>query len=783
MKKSIFILSAILILLFSGIGYPIEEVKPFPKYLIVLVHGINTSRGIFLGHGENGSILDPNDEKPEKSFGDLKGYLENNLGLNGYVYAYTFSQRDGSIALEGKEVGDRSYHNKAGDEIDGGGRLNYLHGTHKQIPSYATKIAKNSGNCWFEQAREDFKSDFFKKYKRDPTEEEIPKKYILIAHSMGGLAAREYIFSDYYQNDVAALITIDTPHEGASSATALKKIKEFYTSGEYMLPFGGTFYAAICAGIAGNDYLCGYLASSAFLLASTGGIFYEWFSESQLGQYDAQPAVRDMDPNNPYIASLSSKRLKEGSDPIKVKIIAAKGVPTPSGSNINPFYQYVWGLSAAEVLFSSDFWNDLSGTGKVMALYLNSIAGGQISKTGDFMVEYNSQLGKNVESFNDSRIEVKRWNHTYPGSSDDVGAMMSTAVTAGLTIQYLSGGNPWTRILTIALMGGNIAAYVAANKEGYLYAHGLAMEDVVEKGILLQALSEIPRVGGNIPDNSSPYGGGGIITFNVNSNPFKAPEQIFSLYSNLDNKGKDTGMYNLITIEAYTPAGSNSSQSFPITKDGGKHFVSGITVKKPPTMLKGVINEFLPQKMQYFQYSENFAAWKDINIEDNWGNFLIKNMRLAEGNNVIAFRTKNLAGNESSQILNITLNTIPCLPSKFYPAPNSFTNNPKQKVGAEFTKSKYAEKSAGFKVLTCEIDGIAVPYAITTGESTYDEWCRIEAVPAEPLADGEHRVLIRVQTDVGLSQALWAYTVDTTPPSITIQPIKPISLRELTKEE
>ena len=41
------------------------------------------------------------------------------------------------------------------------------------------------------------------------------KKVILVGHSMGGLAAREYIQSDYYENDVVNIITIGTPHYGS----------------------------------------------------------------------------------------------------------------------------------------------------------------------------------------------------------------------------------------------------------------------------------------------------------------------------------------------------------------------------------------------------------------------------------------------------------------------------------------------------------------------------------------------------------------------------------------
>ena len=41
-------------------------------------------------------------------------------------------------------------------------------------------------------------------------------KVILIGHSMGGLASREYLQSDYYQNDVAGFISVGTPHQGSN---------------------------------------------------------------------------------------------------------------------------------------------------------------------------------------------------------------------------------------------------------------------------------------------------------------------------------------------------------------------------------------------------------------------------------------------------------------------------------------------------------------------------------------------------------------------------------------
>ncbi len=44
------------------------------------------------------------------------------------------------------------------------------------------------------------------------------KKVVLVGHSMGGLVSRSYIQSDAYEDDVERLITLGTPHRGASES-------------------------------------------------------------------------------------------------------------------------------------------------------------------------------------------------------------------------------------------------------------------------------------------------------------------------------------------------------------------------------------------------------------------------------------------------------------------------------------------------------------------------------------------------------------------------------------
>jgi len=72
---------------------------------------------------------------------------------------------------------------------------------------------------FLELAKEDYAQWHKLRYNQnDVPNEEVPKKFILIGHSMGGLTARDYITGSFYQGDVDKLITLDSPHEGSGIA-------------------------------------------------------------------------------------------------------------------------------------------------------------------------------------------------------------------------------------------------------------------------------------------------------------------------------------------------------------------------------------------------------------------------------------------------------------------------------------------------------------------------------------------------------------------------------------
>lgn len=80
---------------------------------------------------------------------------------------------------------------------------------------------KGNNSCFvrralFEEAQEvrargannlkDYRENSVKEYRT------IPSRNIIISHSMGGVASREYVQSNFYNKDVDKIITLDSPH-------------------------------------------------------------------------------------------------------------------------------------------------------------------------------------------------------------------------------------------------------------------------------------------------------------------------------------------------------------------------------------------------------------------------------------------------------------------------------------------------------------------------------------------------------------------------------------------
>ena len=783
-----------------------------PNYLILLVHGVNTPGWMWRGGKLSGDTASNGSNVRDlpasmRGFGDLLGYLRNDLGLDGYVYYYTFHERDGRIADQARELGDPNYNNPAtsGSIMNHKGLADQPDITPSNHPNLRRYLkypspnidnpiifdigADGKGNSWFEQARIDFKQWYANKYvpDKDPNKvpgSVIPNKYIIIAHSMGGLTAREYLSSDYYQGSVEAFVAIDSQHLGSTGALALRRVKDFYDSGEYKSQMYFLMGATLTALWAGLDEVAIYTGFCASFVPFGQSLIDEFYTKGSLGWYPLQPGVQDMDPQSSFINGLNSKPFINSSAPIKVRLISGRGIPTPSGDL--PLHRYMIGLEAIQTVLSTPYLNDLPLGGKLMAVYMSVLLGAIMNQDGDIYGTNKSQLAEGLIGLAAPNINLKKYTYTFGEDSDiltDAILGVNSVVVLANAVSVVGGG-PGNAAVKWGIIVAGAASAVGGfqyRMKSYLAGHGLIIEKIYEEKIIDHALEDIILVGGQSSAVSSSSSRSGISAASIRTTTagFTAPEQAFSLLSNKKPDGSDAGSYHTVTIEAITES-NNHYQAAPIVFGGQKKWVSGVTVKEAPTALKGVINTFLPKKLKSFEYSENFAAWKPVGTVDEWGNFTVKDLNFAEGQNVISFKAESWVGNKMNQILNITLNTIPMLPSGFLPAPNSYTNNNRPRIGATFAKAAYSASA---------LENIAVETASLTGPDgiekdllgdpgfrfivsggTYDKRGTIEYIPDAPLLEGQYTMRVVVRSNVGRAQALWPFTIDTTPPSVKFLP-------------
>lgn len=358
-----------------------EVIKASPNYLVILVHGIASGKGAF--EGEAG----------------LKKSIEDTLGLKGYVYAYDFLNKRGSIIDNAAQLGNPT---------------NY--------------------NYWVGRARRQFKES-------NPGKT-IPEKVILICHSMGGLSARYYITSNYYQNDVKKLVTLDTPHLGSDMVTYLKKIgwgevldkieiehqrivdmpmakenyelfiryqngdiltteewakitiikpaieaalKEFNAAKDkYLQESVGKYFNQLFsldigdqAGAMASDAVNGTIGLFTFNIKTLEQVYrdsahwvveaespkissglFSWLNGNSLAPVGTKAVLKlaednwfsgdgfnQLDPNSEFINALKNAKPKPGADPISYRLVSASGAPTPKKELIEIYYQVNGGIN------------------------------------------------------------------------------------------------------------------------------------------------------------------------------------------------------------------------------------------------------------------------------------------------------------------------------------------------------------------------------------------------------------------------------------------------------
>lgn len=240
MKKMIVVVLFLLDFIF---GNPMESIE---RYNIILVHGAADSLSGMDCEASDlyEAYLYYNPDKDEV-FGRIKGYVQesgilwwkgesrstatgmmktlpdwiNDKILDGDVndrfgiyLNRPFLNPANTPIVNGREIGDRKWKGRTNCSV------------RRSLIEEAEEM-RSRGRNKLEATRRNTKN--YRKYSEQDSMGYRTHRNIIIAHSMGGLASREYVQGDFYNEDVDKVITLDSPHRGTYSLNGLLDMKNY----------------------------------------------------------------------------------------------------------------------------------------------------------------------------------------------------------------------------------------------------------------------------------------------------------------------------------------------------------------------------------------------------------------------------------------------------------------------------------------------------------------------------------------------------------------------------
>lgn len=316
-------------------------------------------------------------------------------------------------------------------------------------------------------------------------------------------------------------------------------------------------------------------------------------------------------------------------------------------------------------LANPSFHNLPTSQAKLMSFLQANAMNGFFTNDGDGLVPTYSAKGEGVKSVQNA----PKYDYLFKTQpvedyfSNDFLIELAAAEAAIYTASALTGAPPYTFWPLRFYVALHIVEIINQNGDSLrndLKAHGKILEqyDLIKKAIL-----DTPAIFTINDLNAISSGEGRSSNEATSVKSFSAGVPIPTGYESIKIK----------SIEENRKAIGTTSLPIPMTLDGQRMYATSLTVTKPPRRIAGKLNYLIPALMKNFEYSFNYAAWKPITkVNPETGEFILEDMPFAEGQNVLAVRAENAVGIKSNQILTITVNTIPLLPSGFSPRPQQF---------------------------------------------------------------------------------------------------------------
>ena len=419
MKKNLIIVLLTAISVWS-IPKPMEAIE---NYNVLMVHG---AYGSDKGIPENMEYVSAYEDTVFLGNVTLGDYTSNNRitkWLMKNVFEESISEKNYENARNSYIYNWRSFTNPANTSLNNGYELAYrkwnkdgTFGKRRALFEEAQEVKAVYDTLHGQSALEIIRKD-------PDLYRQLPSRYILIGHSMGGVVSREYVQGNFYNGDVDKIITLDSPHEGTGTMNMTVKMNAI---DDFWGHLGDNLESTVLSVVPrmlvlGNVGDIGFAISSItsnLVKKEIGDLLATYFAPEYYVESD--PLLHYVDPKQTgfgTIDSLNGLSYEADSMPM-IRILSGQhGMTMSDPGDLDD------GFSGGIRTFIPDYaampylnYNtQLEGSGDMSARYVNALtsfimgyAGIPVQETGSSIVPDHSSKGGDVIVLNDSKVDIER---------------------------------------------------------------------------------------------------------------------------------------------------------------------------------------------------------------------------------------------------------------------------------------------------------------------------------------------------------------------------------------
>ncbi len=292
-----------------------------------------------------------------------------------------------------------------------------------------------------------------------------PSRNILIAHSMGGVASREYVQSDsVYNEDVDKVVTLDSPHEGTQALSLLiGKHEDWGVNIAMSIPQLSAWWLILAS--IGEDAVSNYLSMAMYLIVisnfaqeSISDAVDYFYLRDKFPYESGDPLAYYIDPNNIDYKDGKTRNQKTVED-LKTK---------KYNPNIQtPMFRLQYSTKAltftdpkhsaaqtyARVLFPDalatpvqNFYSQLKKdniSGAFASMYLGAFGFG-LADIGSSLVPEWSGKAENTPFLNGADVDVKKVPYDGTFYSKDISGIEALLISSASTMAIVTAALVWT---------------------------------------------------------------------------------------------------------------------------------------------------------------------------------------------------------------------------------------------------------------------------------------------------------------------------------------------------